>query len=70
MKFLISKYIVFEESYIANWVTQIIQGLAQLHSMEVPHGNLRSANIFVKSDGSLKIADFSKIHTGLDKNFF
>ena len=44
-------------------------GLAYLHNKDVPHGNLKAANVFVSPDGSLKIADFSKVHARLDKQY-
>jgi mitogen-activated protein kinase kinase kinase len=46
------------ESLIANFVRQILKGLAFLHSQDIIHRDIKGANILVDHQGSVKISDF------------
>jgi mitogen-activated protein kinase kinase kinase len=46
------------ESLIANFVRQILTGLAYLHSQDIIHRDIKGANILVDNKGSVKISDF------------
>ncbi len=46
------------ESLIANFVRQILTGLAYLHSKDIIHRDIKGANILVDNKGSVKISDF------------
>jgi mitogen-activated protein kinase kinase kinase len=46
------------ESLIANFVRQILTGLAYLHSKGIIHRDIKGANILVDNKGSVKISDF------------
>jgi mitogen-activated protein kinase kinase kinase len=46
------------ESLIANFVRQILKGLAYLHSKDIIHRDIKGANILVDHQGSVKISDF------------
>jgi mitogen-activated protein kinase kinase kinase len=46
------------ESLITNFVRQILNGLAYLHSKDIIHRDIKGANILVDNKGSVKISDF------------
>ncbi|KAF2400288.1 Pkinase-domain-containing protein [Trichodelitschia bisporula] len=46
------------ESLIANFVRQILTGLAYLHSRDIIHRDIKGANILVDNKGMVKISDF------------
>ncbi|KAF2858118.1 Pkinase-domain-containing protein [Piedraia hortae CBS 480.64] len=46
------------ETLIANFVRQILQGLAYLHSKDIIHRDIKGANILVDNKGTVKISDF------------
>lgn len=46
------------ESLIANFVRQILTGLAYLHSKDIIHRDIKGANILVDNKGTVKISDF------------
>ncbi|KAK4902525.1 ATP binding [Elasticomyces elasticus] len=46
------------EGLIANFVRQILCGLAYLHSEEIIHRDIKGANILVDNKGTVKISDF------------
>jgi serine/threonine protein kinase len=37
---------------------QIIEGVAKLHNLQIAHRDLKSQNIFIKSNGDAIIGDF------------
>ncbi|KAL7055035.1 hypothetical protein AAHC03_024279 [Spirometra sp. Aus1] len=43
---------------IASWTKQIANGMHYLHSNKVVHRDLKSPNVLIGADGSLKISDF------------
>lgn len=46
------------ESLIANFVRQILTGLAYLHSKDIIHRDIKGANILIDHKGAVKISDF------------
>jgi mitogen-activated protein kinase kinase kinase len=46
------------ESLISNFVRQILNGLAYLHSKDIIHRDIKGANILVDNKGTVKISDF------------
>ncbi|OJD35955.1 ste ste11 protein kinase [Diplodia corticola] len=46
------------EPLVANFVRQILTGLAYLHSKEIIHRDIKGANILVDNKGRVKISDF------------
>ncbi|OMJ65406.1 hypothetical protein SteCoe_38283 [Stentor coeruleus] len=55
---LLQKYRVFSESVIRNYTKQLLDGLDYLHSNEVIHRDLKSANILITENSTLKLTDF------------
>jgi len=55
----------FPEDYVWNLVVQVTQGLQVLHRLGIAHRDLKSANVFLFQDGSIKLGDFnvSKVTT-------
>lgn len=47
-----------DEKIIGYWFTQLLFGLRVLHSKNILHRDLKSANIFLTKNYSLKIGDF------------
>jgi mitogen-activated protein kinase kinase kinase ANP1 len=58
MNALITKYKSFSEPVIRNYTKQLLEGLAYLHSNEIIHRDLKSANILITEDSRLKLSDF------------
>lgn len=58
MNLLISKYKGFSESVIRNYTKQLLLGLEYLHSRGIVHRDLKSANLLITEDGTLKLTDF------------
>lgn len=48
----------FNEKLAWYYVKQILEGLVYLHSQDVSHLDLKSENVFLHEDLSLKIGDF------------
>lgn len=46
------------EKIIAYWLIQLLFGIKALHSKNVLHRDLKSANVFLTSNYTLKIGDF------------
>lgn len=49
---------LLDERIIVNWFIQLLFGVKTLHSKNVLHRDLKSANIFLTSNKTLKIGDF------------
>ena len=47
------------ESYIWNLAIQLAQGLKGLHDLHILHRDLKSANVFLYRDGTVKLGDFN-----------
>ncbi|GET91893.1 protein kinase, putative [Leishmania tarentolae] len=55
---LVKNFGVFEENVIRLYTLQILEGLEYLKRKGVVHGDLKSANILVSEQGSVKLTDF------------
>ena len=57
----------FPESVIRNYTKQILMGLEYLHYNMIVHRDIKGANILVKQNSRIKLADFgcSKIYEGM-----
>jgi serine/threonine protein kinase len=55
---LLEKYKGLSESVIQNYTKQLLEGLSYLHENEVVHRDLKSANILVTENSTLKLTDF------------
>lgn len=42
-----------------NYFVQITTGLKALHNMNILHRDLKSANVFITNDGTLKLGDLN-----------
>ena len=49
---------LLDEKVVVNWFIQLLFGVKALHSKNVLHRDLKSANIFLTSNKTLKIGDF------------
>ncbi|KAL4494624.1 hypothetical protein ABPG72_004526 [Tetrahymena utriculariae] len=49
----------FQEEEIWNVLIQVIKGLQSLHQLNIYHRDLKSANVFMNKDGSIKLGDFN-----------
>ena len=58
MSMLLEKYKSFSEPVIRNYTKQLLEGLAYLHENEVIHRDLKSANILITENSTLKLTDF------------
>ena len=48
----------FKEKLVKIYITQLLQGLKELHDNEIVHGDLKLNNIFVDDIGTIKLGDF------------
>lgn len=48
----------FSENQILNWFTQICLAIKHVHDIKIVHRDLKTQNIFLTSDGSIKLGDF------------
>lgn len=55
---MLKQYNTFQEPLIKNFVRQILNGLAYLHSCDIIHRDIKGANILVDNKGGVKISDF------------
>lgn len=55
----------FDESRILNWVAQIALALYYCHSNRTLHRDIKTANIFLNKDDTVKVGDFG-LHKNLD----
>jgi len=54
----IRRYGRCREPLVANFVRQIVEGLAYLHAHGFAHRDVKAANVLVAPDGTLKLCDF------------
>jgi len=47
------------ESIIWSIIIQILKGLKALHDMNILHRDIKSANIFLNHDGTVKLGDMN-----------
>ncbi|KAK5005139.1 hypothetical protein LTR28_008079 [Elasticomyces elasticus] len=55
---MLVNYGPLREPLVANFVRQILNGLAYLHSKDIIHRDIKGANILVDNHGGVKISDF------------
>lgn len=48
----------FPTDTILNWIAQVVLGVMLMHSKNILHRDLKSQNLFLTSDGTVKIGDF------------
>ena len=48
----------FDEVKIINWFVQVVSAIEYVHRNKILHRDIKTSNIFLKSDGSVKIGDF------------
>lgn len=53
------RQMMFEESEIWRIFIQLVKGLKALHELKILHRDLKSANVFLFSDGSAKLGDLN-----------
>ena len=58
MNDLLSKYKGLSESAVSNYTRQLLEGIQYLHTNQILHRDLKSANILITEEGVLKITDF------------
>ena len=55
----LKRKLIFEENTIWNWIIQLLEGIQYLHDNKVMHRDLKSANLFLLKNGTLKIGDLN-----------
>ena len=50
---------LLSEEFIWRVFTQITSGLKALHDLDILHRDMKSANVFLNSDGSVKLGDMN-----------
>ncbi|KAJ2650292.1 Protein kinase of the Mitotic Exit Network [Coemansia sp. RSA 1250] len=65
---ILSKFSKFPENLVGVYVSQILDGLAYLHSNAILHRDIKPGNILLLKDGIVKLADFgvARIQNGLN----
>jgi NIMA (never in mitosis gene a)-related kinase len=53
------KGVKFDEKEVWNIVIQMVKGIKALHDKSILHRDLKSANVFMYSDGTVKIGDLN-----------
>ena len=53
-----SKGLVFGYEQILQWFTQICLAIQHVHEKKIIHRDIKSQNIFLMKDGSIKLGDF------------
>jgi len=48
----------FKEEKILNWFVQILLAINDIHDKKILHRDIKSSNIFLTSNGTVKIGDF------------
>jgi hypothetical protein len=49
---------VFKEPVVSQYIQQVLCGLQYLHSKNIIHRDIKSANLLIDSNGTIKLADF------------
>ena len=55
----------FSEEQVVNFMIQLLKGLSFLHDLDIQHRDLKLKNIFINSQGILKIGDFGGAKTAI-----
>ena len=55
----LKRKLIFEENTIWNWIIQLLEGIQYLHDNKIMHRDLKSANLFLLKNGTLKIGDLN-----------
>lgn len=48
----------FEEDLIKNWLVQLLLGLSYIHDKQIVHRDIKTKNIFIQNEHTLRIGDF------------
>ena len=59
IKYNLKNGLIFRENIIWNYLIQILEGLNYLHEKNIIHRDLKSANIFLTKNGTIKIGDLN-----------
>lgn len=55
---LLNKFEKFHEKTVQKYLNQLLQGLEYLHSKGIIHRDIKSANLLVDNEGTIKLSDF------------
>ena len=59
IKYNLKNGLIFREDVIWDYLIQILEGINYLHENKIMHRDLKSANIFLMKDGTIKIGDLN-----------
>ena len=59
IKYNLKNKLLFREDVIWDYLIQILEGINYLHENKIMHRDLKSANIFLMDDGTIKIGDLN-----------